>query len=124
VTWRDVPNLRDRLFDVLERPDLTGVRLDVRGVSRIDLTGIRLLVGANQRAAALGRQLVLIDRDGPVSVALARVRMLGRFLVAHSISRLPVGSGAESSPLERTWSERRQPVEVTTKPAPRVFTGP
>ena len=62
--------------DELEVPGSTGVRLDVRGVRSIDTTGIALLIGANHRAAANGRRLVLIDNNGTVTAALSRKHML------------------------------------------------
>jgi len=82
VTWREVADLREVLFDLLETPKGLGVRLDVRAVKVIDGTGIGLLIGANHRAAALGRRLILIDGDGPVSAALRRIRMLSTFRMA------------------------------------------
>jgi anti-anti-sigma regulatory factor len=89
VTWREVSKLRDELFDILERPDCTGVRLDVRAVRTIDNTGVGLLIGANHRAAAMGRRLVLIDRNGPVSASLARLHMLRNFLVTQIVPAPP-----------------------------------
>jgi anti-anti-sigma regulatory factor len=82
VTWREVADLREVLFDLLETPQSLSVRLDVRGVKVIDGTGVGLLIGANHRAAALGRRLVLIDGDGAVSAALRRIRMLSTFRIA------------------------------------------
>ena len=86
VTWRDVADKREALFDQLEVPGSSGVRVDVSAVSSIDATGIALLVGANHRAAATGRLLILIDSDGPVSRALARKHLLRDFLVTTRIT--------------------------------------
>ena len=59
--------LREALFDALEAAGQTGVRLDVRQVPSIDKSRVALLVGANHRAAALGRTLVRTDHNGPVT---------------------------------------------------------
>jgi ABC-type transporter Mla MlaB component len=81
VTWREVTGLREELFDQLEVPGSIGVRLDVRGVTSIDSPGIALLIGANYRATAVGRRLVVIDADGPVTAALSRRHVIRDFLV-------------------------------------------
>ncbi len=79
VTWRQVPDLREALFDALEEVDCDELRLDVRGVAAIDVPGLALLIGANYRATATGRRLVLVDADGPVTEALTSRRMLADF---------------------------------------------
>ncbi len=81
VTWREVPGHREALFDLLESPGLTRLYLDVREVRTIDTPGVAVLIGANHRAAASGRRLVLVDANGPVTAALSRMRMLAHFLV-------------------------------------------
>jgi len=73
--------LRDTLFDALEVPGSIGVRLDVRGVTSINRGGLAILVGANHRAAAVGRKLTIVDGNGPVTRALAALRLLGSFHV-------------------------------------------
>jgi anti-anti-sigma factor len=81
VTWRETADLRQELFDSLEVPGASGLRLDVRGVSSIDRSGIALLIGANHRAAATGRQLILIDANGTVTNTLARMRLSRDFSI-------------------------------------------
>ena len=85
VSWHVTADLREALFDQLEAPGRTTLRLDVRGVSSIDRTGVALLIGANHRAAARGRRLELVDTDGPVTRALAAVHMLRDFVVTQLI---------------------------------------
>ena len=82
VTWRETAGLREALFDLLEAPGQGRVSLDVRAVTRIDRTGVALLIGANHRAAALGRPLSLVDAHGPVTRKLSGLGMLGDFEVA------------------------------------------
>ena len=77
VNWRDLSARREALFDDLEAPDSCGVRLDVRAVTSIDRPGVALLIGANYRASAIGRRLVIIDDCGPVTRALARMNPSG-----------------------------------------------
>jgi anti-anti-sigma regulatory factor len=86
VTWRETAQLRERLFDEFEASGSTGVRLDVRRVQNIDQTGVALLIGANHRATAAGRRLVLIDANGPVTAALARMHMIPDFVITQVIS--------------------------------------
>ncbi|MFI5099405.1 MAG: STAS domain-containing protein [Actinomycetes bacterium] len=81
VTWQVTAALREALFDALVATGQTGVRLDVREVRSIDRSGIALLVGANHRAAALGRLLVLTDNNGPVTRALSALHLLNGFHV-------------------------------------------
>ena len=85
ATWREVAELRERLFDQLEMPGGSGLLLDVRDVTAIDTSGVVLLVGANFRATAAGRTLTLLDDDGPVSLALARRHMLAGFTVTRRV---------------------------------------
>jgi anti-anti-sigma regulatory factor len=83
VTWRQVAELREQLFDAMDI-GAGDLGLDVRGVTVIDRTGIALLIGANHRARSLGRPLVLLDADGPVTEALRRARALSDFDVAQT----------------------------------------
>jgi anti-anti-sigma factor len=89
-TWRGVVDvrvtarLRDRLFALLGSPGTTGVRLDVRAVTSIDASGMAVLVGARRKAQAVGRTLVLVDEEGPVTVSLRRTRLLPAFLVTQA----------------------------------------
>jgi len=77
--WRGAAEVRESLFDELEgHPDAL-LRLDVRAVSSIDRVGIAMLIGANWRARALGRRLVLIDSFGPVTAGLSRLHALEDF---------------------------------------------
>ncbi len=101
VTWRDVAERREALFDQLEAAGCLGVRLDVRAVTSIDRTGIALLIGANHRALATGRRLVIIDDNGPVTSALARMHMLASLL----ITQTPVDTRSPSrmSPAVLVW---------------------
>ena len=82
VSWRDLSQRREALFDDLEASDSSGVRLDVRDVTSIDRPGVALLIGANYRASATGRRLTIIDDCGPVTRALARMNVLGSFQVS------------------------------------------
>ncbi len=81
ISGQVTANLREQLFDALQVTGQTGVRLDVRDVRSIDRSGIALLVGANHRAAALGRLLVLTDNTGPVTRALSALHLLNGFHV-------------------------------------------
>jgi anti-anti-sigma regulatory factor len=81
ISWRHLSQRREALFDDLEAADCWGVSLDVRTVTSIDRPGVALLIGANYRAGATGRRLVLIDSHGPVTSALARMNLIGNFLV-------------------------------------------
>ena len=64
ITWREVPHLREELFDALDGAD-ESLRLDVRHVTGIDRTGVALLIGANLRATSLRRPLTIIDDGTP-----------------------------------------------------------
>ncbi len=86
VTSQETPELREWLFDLLDAPGGTSLRVDVRGVTSIDRSGIGVLIGANHRAAAAGRTFVLIDSGGPVSQALRRIHLLDSFLVTQVVS--------------------------------------
>ena len=86
VTWRQTDSLRDELFRLLQAPGTMEVRLDVRAVTSIDAAGIGVLVGANHRAAAAGRRMVLIDSNGPVTATLSRLHLLGQFHVTQVIA--------------------------------------
>jgi anti-anti-sigma regulatory factor len=90
ITWRDVAERREALFDCLEAADSVGVTLDVRDVTSIDRTGVALLIGVNHRAHATGRRLVILDCNGPVTSALARMHLLGSFVVTQA----PVAVGS------------------------------
>lgn len=72
VTWREVPALREALYDAMERPGCDEVRLDARGVEDMDATGVALLVGADRRARAAGISLVVAHGGGPVATVLRR----------------------------------------------------
>lgn len=78
VTWRQVADLREVLFDEVDACEC-GLCLDVRLVTEIDRTGIALLIGANHFAHSMGRPLVLLDESGPVSDALARAHLMADF---------------------------------------------
>jgi anti-anti-sigma regulatory factor len=83
VTWRQVAELRDALFDEMDARAL-GVCLDVRRVTEIDRTGIALLIGANHRARSMGKPLTLVDDAGVVTEALMRAKLMSEFqLVGH-----------------------------------------
>jgi anti-anti-sigma factor len=86
VSWRATSALREALFDALEVTGQTRVRLDVREVRSIDRSGIALLIGANHRAAALGRLLVLVDQGGPVTTALSAAHLLNGFNVTQVVT--------------------------------------
>jgi len=79
-------SLREPLFHGLEIAGHTGVRLDVRDVTSIDRSGVALLIGANHRARAAGRQLILVDHDGPVTAALTAMHVLRGFLVTEVVA--------------------------------------
>jgi hypothetical protein len=81
ISWRHLSERREALFDDLEAADSCGVSLDVRRVTSIDRPCVALLIGANYRAGATGRRLVVIDSYGPVTQALARMNLIGNFLV-------------------------------------------
>jgi len=97
VTWREVADLREALFDELEVPGYVGLRLDVRRVTLIDRPGSALLIGANHRAVAIGRRLVLVDANGPVTVALSKLHVLKDFLVAQVFSAYSPSEGTRTS---------------------------
>lgn len=81
VTWRHTAALREQIFDLLEEPAILQLFLDVSSVDRIDRTGVALLVGANQWAAAMNRQLVLIDRSGLITTALTDAKVRDDFVI-------------------------------------------
>jgi anti-anti-sigma regulatory factor len=76
VTSADVESLRGELFDQLEALDGAILWLDVRAVTDLDRAGVALLIGAHERAAALGRQLVLIDAAGAVTETLQHLHLI------------------------------------------------
>ena len=102
ITWRDVAERREALFDCLEAADSLGVTLDVREVTSIDRTGVALLIGANHRAFATGRRMVILDSYGPVTSALARMHLLGSFVVTQA--PVPAGSTERMTSAERMTS--------------------
>ena len=77
VTGTDVTALRRQLFDDLEAPGVTILWLDVRDVTDIDRAGVALLLGAQGRASALNRQLVVIDAGGVVTDTLDGLLLRG-----------------------------------------------
>ncbi|HEY5134645.1 MAG TPA: STAS domain-containing protein [Candidatus Nanopelagicales bacterium] len=81
VTWRETAGLREDLLDQLEAGVSGALWLDVREVSIIDRCGIALLIGAQHRAQAMTRGLVLIDAIGPVTSTMARLHLLDQFHV-------------------------------------------
>jgi anti-anti-sigma regulatory factor len=85
VTWRETSRLREALFDLLDTPGLTTVSVDVRTVLSIDNIGIAMLIGADRRASASGKRLVLVDSNGPVTAKLARTHLAGRLAVTQVI---------------------------------------
>jgi len=91
VTWRETAALREELFDALEVPGAISLRLDVRAVNSIDRSGIALLIGANHRATATGRQLVLIDANGVVTNTLSRMRFAGEFAITQVVTPAAAG---------------------------------
>ena len=86
ISWRVTASLREALFTGLGVAAHTGVRLDVRDVTSIDRSGVALLIGANHRATATGRRLILIDRNGPVTAALAAMHLLRGFLFTEVVA--------------------------------------
>ncbi len=78
VTWREVADLRERLFDAMDAMAV-GVQLDVRLVTVIDRTGLGLLIGANHRSHSMRRPLILVDDDGPVTAALTASHVVTDF---------------------------------------------
>jgi len=89
VTNGEVTRLRGELFDQLEAPDVSILWLDVRAVTDIDRSGVALLLGAQGRAHALHRQLVLIDADGPVTDTLNGLLLRGELDVVQVLPRRP-----------------------------------
>jgi anti-anti-sigma regulatory factor len=85
VTTHETPALREELYRLLDSPGCTAVRLHVDSVTEIDHFGVALLIGANHRAGACGVRLILVDKAGPVTEALARVHVLQQFLVTQVI---------------------------------------
>ena len=81
ITGQVTAPLRETLFAALAAAGRTGVELDLRDVRSIDRSGVALLIGANHRAADVGRALVLVDRNGPVTRALSALRLLHAFEV-------------------------------------------
>jgi anti-anti-sigma regulatory factor len=110
ITWRVAAELRDVLFDQLEAPGKSGLRIDVRNVTSIDRTGIAVLVGLNHRARVTGRLLVLIDDNGPVSAALRTMHALGDFHVTQAIT-----AGARNQNLPSSKSLRNQTATDTDR---------
>jgi len=98
VTWRETAGLREDLLDQLEAGVSGALWLDVREVSIIDRCGIALLIGAQHRAQALTRGLVLIDATGPVTSTMARLRLLDQF----HIEQVPVPQRCERPSLTAT----------------------
>jgi anti-anti-sigma regulatory factor len=86
VTWRETAQLREALLDTLDRNDAGIVNIDVRAVRTIDNTGIAMLIGANRRAIARGRRLVLLDCNGPVTAALSRLHIMRQFSITQVIA--------------------------------------
>jgi len=86
VDWQTVGCLREALFDGLEVAGKTGVHLDVRAVTSIGLGGAALLIGANHRASAVGRSLLIVDSNGPVTSALTALHILRDFNVTQLIA--------------------------------------
>jgi anti-anti-sigma regulatory factor len=84
VTWRDVAERREALFDRLEAAGSVGVTVDVRDVTSIDRTGVALLIGVHHRACATGRRLTILDCAGPVTRALARMHLLGSVVLVQA----------------------------------------
>ena len=101
VTWREVADLRESLFDAMDA-HLVGVQLDVRLVTFIDRTGIALLIGANHRSHSMGRPLILLDDNGPVTAALTGAHVGGDFTVVRTsgvpAQRAFLGSAPEDDP--------------------------
>jgi len=81
VTWRETAGLREGLLDQLEAGINGALWLDVRQVTVIDRCGIGLLIGAQHRAQAMRRKLVLIDAMGTVTSTLAQLHRLDQFHV-------------------------------------------
>ena len=86
VDWQTVGRLREALFDGLEVAGKTSVHLDVRAVTSIGRGGAALLIGANHRASAVGRRLLIVDSHGPVTSALAALHILRDFNVTQLIA--------------------------------------
>jgi anti-anti-sigma factor len=103
INWRVTATLREVLFDALEVKDQTGVQLDVREVRSIDNSGVALLIGANHRAAALGRTLALTDHNGPVTTTLSALRLLRCFRVTQV---LPTGGRSTERPSDSMSTSR------------------
>ncbi len=93
VTWRQVAELREALFDQMDACD-RGVRLDVRRVTEIDRTGVALLIGANHRARSMGKPLTLVDDGGVVTQALARAQVVSDFQMDNDGSARSGGAAA------------------------------
>jgi len=86
VDWQATGRLREALFDGLEVPGQPGVRLDVRAVTSIGRGGVAVLIGANHRASAAGRRLLIVDSNGPVTAALAALHLLSAFDITQVIT--------------------------------------
>jgi methanogenic corrinoid protein MtbC1 len=97
VTWRDVADLREGLFDAMDA-QVASVHLDVRLVTVIDRTGIALLIGANHRSHTMRRPLVLVDDNGPVTAALTAARVATDFTLTRSSDLLPRQACESSEP--------------------------
>ena len=98
ITGQGTAPLREALFAALAAAGRTGVELDVRDVRSIDRSGVALLIGANHRAADVGRTLVLIDRNGPVTRALSALRVLHTFEVTQVLTVHEGSARADASP--------------------------
>jgi len=101
VTWREVADLRESLFDAMDA-HLVGVQLDVRLVTFIDRTGIALLIGANHRSHSMGRPLIVLDDNGPVTAALTGAHVASDLAVVRTsgvpAQRAFLGSAPEDDP--------------------------
>jgi len=117
VTWREVADLRESLFDAMDA-HLVGVQLDVRLVTFIDRTGIALLIGANHRSHSMGRPLILLDDNGPVTAALTGAHVGSDFTVVHTAGVPEQRAFLGSAPEDPTLSAAaRSESTITTRSA-------
>ena len=78
---RDRVVLREHLFALLERQDTDTLLIDVRQVTNVDRNAIASLIAANHLAKALGRQLILVDANGPVTQRLNKAHVADGFRI-------------------------------------------
>lgn len=119
VTWREVADLRESLFDAMDAMAVS-VQLDVRLVTVIDRTGLGLLIGANHRSHSMRRPLILVDDNGPVTAALTASHVVADFDLERSPG-VPVKGedrASEPSDSQKDGAAALSPTRSSARPSP------